>query len=183
MLGVALVQDVLDLLPDVVHISSSIESGQDVLLAVVRHEGRGVLSVRVESLAQCRFVVVAALHEGLASLIVLAGHARGLEVDVVRATRGHVDQATSDALHQQLFVDLELQHAIELGVLALQHHVELEVLLLDRPIFDCNSLSAYFFSLFDGTRETIQNKSSAALSGVNIVLNQIDHNLVRHEFT
>lgn len=44
-------------------------------------------------------------------------------------------------------------------------------------------LYAYLFSLFDGTRETIQNKSSAALSGVNIVLNQIDHNLIRDEFT
>lgn len=99
MLGIALVQHGLDLLPDVTHISGSIEGGQDVLLTVVSHERRGVLSVRVESLAQRGFVVVAALHEGLASDVVLAGHARGLEVDVVRATRGHVDQATSDALH------------------------------------------------------------------------------------
>lgn len=127
MLGVALVQDSLDLLPNAIHISSSIEGGQDVLLAVISHERGRVLSVRVESLAQCRFVVVAALHEGLASEVVLASHVRGLEVDVVRATRGHVDQAASDALHQQLFVDLELQRAIELGVLALQHDVELVV--------------------------------------------------------
>lgn len=99
-------------------------------LVVLKH--RGGLGVELlESRAQFVLRVVAALDERLARDIINHLYLRRVEVDVVGAARGRVDDAASDASDEQVVRDNEVDDAID-GFLGAQQLVQ-DACLRGRP--------------------------------------------------
>lgn len=126
--------------PDELLVLSGINLGPDTLLLVVVDNGDGLLVVGHKALLEGLGVVVGALDKGLASDVVLHGDLGGSKLPMVRAARGNVDQASSDAGHQQVVVNGQLDNGIQVLLLVLQHGVEL-------------------LSLDNGAGESIENES------------------------
>lgn len=111
--------------PDELLVLGSVDLGPDTLLLVVLDNGDGLLVVGDQALLEGLGVVVRALDERLASDVVLHGDLGGSELSVVRAARGDVDQASSDAGHQQVVVNGQLDNGVQVLLLVLQHGIEL----------------------------------------------------------
>lgn len=118
------IKDGQEALPDLAGLLRGVDGLPDAGLAVVVHNGGGLLVVGVETLLEGLGVVVGALDEGLAGDIVGHGLLGRVEGGVVGTAGCWVDQTTRDAGHEEGVVDLELDGVLEGLVAGLEHGVE-----------------------------------------------------------
>lgn len=123
LLGVA-VKDVEQAFPDGTGLLGGIDGLPDASLAVVVDDGGSLGVVGCEALLERIGVVVGALDQRLASHVVSHGLLGRVEGGMVRAARGRVHKAASNAGDKQGVVDLQLDSMLELLVARLQHGVE-----------------------------------------------------------
>lgn len=139
---VLLIKRLADLVSDQINVVIGINVGH-LGTVVLKHRG-SLLVELVQAGTKLLLSVITTLDQGLTSDIVNTSNLGRVEPDVVRATRRRVDQAASDTLNQQLIVNVQVDNTID-GL----------TLLLQEIIQDT--------SLVDGTRETIQDETLAAL--------------------
>jgi hypothetical protein len=110
----------LDVFPDVGRRLGRIDDAQNAALLIVAEERRRHRMVGLKARLERVGVVVVAVHERLASDVVLAGHLGRRKLDVIRATARLVNQTASDAAHQQRVVDAQLDDRVEFLFLRLK---------------------------------------------------------------
>lgn len=123
-LGLVAIKDGQQRLPDLAGLLAGVNGLPDAGVLVVADDGRRLLVVGLEALAEGLGVVVGALDEGLASDVVLHGLLGGVEGQVVRTAGGGVDETARDARDEQGVVDLELHRVLQGEVALAEHGVE-----------------------------------------------------------
>jgi hypothetical protein len=149
-----------DGLSDLVHVVISVDVG-DFLVVVLQHR-RGFAVELGQAGAQLVLGVVPTLDQGLAGDVIDAFHLGGIEEDVVCAATGRVDQATGDSFHQQLVVDVQVDHSVDANVLFLQQTIQ-------------------NLCLVNSAGETIQNKSLGTCWATNSLCNNTSNNIIAHK--
>lgn len=115
-------QSPADLVGDQVHVVVSLDV-LDLIAVVVQHWS-GLLVELVQTGLQLLSGIVTTLHQRLASNVILALILGRVEVDIVGASGGSVDQATSDTLDQEIIVDAQVDHLVNGNTLLGQHGVQ-----------------------------------------------------------
>mmetsp|Transcript_5651 Transcript_5651/g.17792 ORF Transcript_5651/g.17792 Transcript_5651/m.17792 type:complete len:224 (-) Transcript_5651:32-703(-) len=95
------------------HFAVAVDDGELALRLVVLMDRADLLVERHEALAHHLLLVVGALHEVLARLVVLPGHLGRVVDRVVRAARLAVDPAAGGALDDHLIGDLERDDLVD----------------------------------------------------------------------
>lgn len=185
-LGLVAVKDGEQALPDLAGLLGGVNGLPDArLLVVVDHRG-GLLVVGLEALLESVGIVVGALDQWLARDVV--GHLLlgRVELDVVAAARGGVDQTAGDARYEELVVNLELDGVLE-GLVALAEHLVETLGLGDgagETVKDEAAVCHMSGSVSGTTLPRLRHKNIPALALLVVVELLLDHandNLVRDE--
>lgn len=123
-LGLVAVEDGEQRLPDLAGLLAGVDARPDARVLVVTHDGGRLFVVGGQALLEGRGVVVAALDQRLARLVVRHGLLGRVEGRVVAAPAGRVHEAACDARHEEGVVDLQLDGVLEGLVARLEHGVE-----------------------------------------------------------
>lgn len=123
-LGLVTIEDGKQGLPDLTGLLAGVNGLPDAGVLVVADDGRRLLVVGLETLAEGLGVVVGALHEGLASDVVLHGLLGRVEGQVVGTAGSGVDETARDARNKERVVDLELDGVLQGEVALAEHGVE-----------------------------------------------------------
>mmetsp|Transcript_16232 Transcript_16232/g.43734 ORF Transcript_16232/g.43734 Transcript_16232/m.43734 type:complete len:260 (-) Transcript_16232:22-801(-) len=155
-------EDVHDGALDRVGLLGSVHFCVEALLGIVVND-RGSLCVEgTEALAECGLVVIRALDERLACLVVAEGHERLGKLFVVTPAAGRVHHAPGDALDEELVVDLHLNNVVERHLFLCEHVVQL-------------------LGLLHGAREAVEDEAVLALLLGDGILDDAHHDLVGHK--
>ena len=130
--------------------------------------------VLVQTLLQHLRGIVLALDQRLARHIVLALNLGRVEHHVVGAARGGVHSAARDALHELAVGHIEGQHGVDLHTVLGEHLVQLEVR---------RKGGNHHLSLRNGSGETVQNESLLAGGALDVVLDDVHHNIIADKLT
>lgn len=157
-------EDRIDLLRHTGHRLGRVDLVMEVVLPVEFHQRESHRMVLLESLAEGSLIVIRPSDEGFSGDIVSHGKLGWVELNVIRPSRGDMEESASDSSDEKLIVDLELDHGIQRSFPLLEKGVQL-------------------FSLDGGTRESIEDESLGAGRLVEIRLDHLTDDLISDEFS
>jgi hypothetical protein len=80
----------------------------------------------LESRAQRGLIIICSLGQGLSRDVILAFYLGRIEVNIVGATAGGVNNSTSDAFDEQLIVDRKVDDTVDCGVVLREHLLHMQ---------------------------------------------------------
>lgn len=146
-LGLVTLKDGEQRLPHLGGLLAGVNGLPDARVLVVADDGRRLLVVGLETLAQRLGVVVTALHQRLARDVVLHVVLGRVEDAVVGTAGSRVDETARDARDEKGVVDLELDRVLQGQVALAEHGVET-------------------LGLGDGAREAVEDEAIVRKEGL-----------------
>ena len=120
-------------------------------------------------------IIILSLDQRFTSHIILSLNLGRIKHNMIRTTTSRMNSSSRNTLHKLFIRNIKSKHSINLHSILCQHFIQL---------FLINPFSqSYHLSLRNGTRETIQNESLLASRTVNVILDDVHHNIITHQST
>lgn len=145
------------------------------LLLVVLGNRRGLGVILLQTSLEGFGIVIWSLDEWLTSLIILTFNLWWIELHVVGSARGLVDPSALDTLDQDVILDLELQHLVDLLSSLFEHGIEFAGLLngpwesIQKETLGILWLFEFFFEERDD--EVVTDKSTGLHNCISLLAN------------